>query len=291
MEGILDSQLLMRLERLRFVPRRIHTGSLRGERLSKRKGISIEFADFRPYAVGDDTRHLDWKILARLDRPIVRTYRDETELPVYLLLDASASMQFGNPPKWQLAQQLAAALGYIALCGGDALLSLALSQGQPRFSFLRGKSMFPCLLQWLKSLEPKGKGLAESVLQFAHANLPRGLTVMLTDGLDSEFPNALRQVALRGHEIMLLHILSNAELAPTLEGDLRLLDCENEQVVEITATASVMREYQRRLNAFCEQVKDVCRRAGGWYLLVTSETSIADIIFRHLRRMGIVGLP
>lgn len=288
---MLDAQLLARLERLRFKPRRIHAGTLRGERLSKRKGISIEFADFRPYAIGDDTRHLDWKILARLDRPIVKTYRDETELPVYLLLDASASMQFGNPPKWQLAIQLSAALGYIALCGGDALFTIALPQSDFRTVPLRGKGMFPNLLRWLKGLSPNGKGLAESLQQFARVDFPKGLAILLTDGLDENFPDALRQLASRNHEILLLQVLSDAEMEPDLEGDLRLLDCETDEVVEITATLGVMREYAQRLKAFCQQLEDICRRAGGWYFRTNSNAQVSDIVLRHLRRWGIVGLP
>ncbi|MCS7187711.1 MAG: DUF58 domain-containing protein [Armatimonadota bacterium] len=288
---MLDAQLLARLERLRFKPRRIHTGTLRGERLSKQKGISIEFADFRPYAIGDDTRHLDWKILARLDRPIVKTYRDETELPVYLLLDTSISMQFGNPTKWQLATQLAAALGYIALCGGDALFTVALPQSDVKTVPLRGKGMFANLLRWLKGLSPEGRGLAEGMQKFAHSDLPKGLAILLTDGLDENFPSALHQVVYRGHEILLLQILSDAELEPSIEGDLRLVDCETEDAVEITATLTIMREYQRRLTEFCQQLSDVCRRSGGWYLRLTSEASLQDVVFRHLRRMGIIGLP
>ncbi len=288
---MLDAQLLVQLERLRFKPRRIHTGSLRGERLSKRKGISIEFADFRPYAIGDDTRHLDWKILARLDRPILRTYRDETELPVYLLLDDSASMQFGNPPKWQLAVQLAAALGYIALSGGDAIFAVSLSKPEIQSSPLRGKSMFSHLLRLLKSLQPEGKGLAEGVSKFSRSNLPKGLAVLLTDGLDENFPDALRQLASRSHEILLLQILSNAELELALEGDLRLLDCETDDIVEITATLSVMREYAQRLKEFCQQLEDICLRSGGWYLRTTSNAQVSDIVLRHLRRLGVIGLP
>lgn len=288
---MLDAQLLARLERLRLKPRKVHTGALKGERLSHRKGISIEFSDFRPYAVGDDTRHLDWKILARLDRPIVKTYRDETELPVYLLLDSSASMEFGNPPKWQLAIQLAAALGYIALCGGDALFTIELQKAEIQTTPLRSKSMFPHLIRWLKSLRPEGKGLSEGVQRFARSDLPKGIVILITDGLDENFPDSLRQLAFRGHEIMLLQILSDAELEPPLEGDLRLLDCETEKPIEITATSSVMREYRRRLNEFCQQLKDTCRRSGGWYLQLVSNEQLSDIVFRRLRRMGVIGLP
>ncbi|MCS7264327.1 MAG: DUF58 domain-containing protein [Armatimonadetes bacterium] len=288
---MLEAQLLARLERLRFKPRKVHTGTLRGERLSKRKGISIEFADFRPYAIGDDTRHLDWKILARLDRPIVRTYRDETELPVYLLLDDSISMQFGNPSKWQIALQLATALGYIALCGGDVLFAIPLSQTEIQRAPLRGKGMFSHLLRLLKGLQPEGKVLAEGLFKFSRADLPKGLAVLLTDGLDENFPDALRQLASRSHEILLLQILSDAELEPNLEGDLRLLDCETEEAVEITATLSVMREYMNRFREFCQQLEEICRRAGGWHLRVTSNMQVSNIVFRHLRHLGVIGLP
>ncbi|MGQ9727683.1 MAG: DUF58 domain-containing protein [Candidatus Fervidibacter sp.] len=288
---MLDAQLLARLERLRLKPRKVHTGALKGERLSHRKGISVEFSDFRPYSVGDDTRHLDWKILARLDRPIVKNYRDETELPIYLLLDSSASMGFGNPPKWQLAVQLAAALGYIALCGGDALFTIELQKAEIQTTPLRSKSMFPHLIRWLKSLRPEGKGLSEGVQRFARSDLPKGIVILITDGLDENSPDSLRQLAFRGHEIMLLQILSDAELEPPLEGDLRLLDCETEKPVEITATSSVMREYRRRLDEFCQQLKDTCRRSGGWYLQLISNERLSDILFRRLRRMGVVGLP
>jgi hypothetical protein len=114
---------------------------------------------------------------------------------------------------------------------------------------------------------------------------------LLTDGLDENFPNALNQIAYRGHEILLLQILSDAELEPPLEGDLRLLDCETEEAVEITATLGVMREYQRRLTEFCQQLSEICRRTGGWYLRLISGTSLSEIVFRRLRQAGVIGLP
>jgi len=80
-------------------------------------------------------------------------------------------------------------------------------------------------------------------------------------------------------------------LQPALEGDLRLVDCETEEAKEITATLSVLREYQRRLEEFCQQLSDICRRAGSWYLCLTPDATVHDIVFRHLRRLGVVGLP
>lgn len=287
---MLEPQLMTQLERLRFHPRRTPLGFLRGERLSKRKGISIEFADFRPYTTGDDIRHLDWKIYARLDRPIVKTYRDETELIVSLLLDASSSMAFGDPPKWALAQKLTAALGYLALCGGDVVFPAVLAQEDPPRFLLRGKGMFGHLLKWLKGLRPQGRGLAETLDRLSRTDLPQGMVVLLTDGLDPDFPEALGSLCRRGQEVLLLHILSDAEWEPPLKGDLKLLDSETEENLEITATAGALREYRNRLESFCARIDDICRRGGGWVLRVRSNDPVSDIVLRRLRHMGVVGL-
>lgn len=287
---MIDAHLLSRLDRLRFRPRRVHTGALRGERLSRRKGVSIEFADYRHYSTGDDVRHLDWNIYGRLDRPVVRTYRDETELPVYLLLDASASMSFGSPSKWSLAQDLAAAVAYIALTGGDAFCPYLLTErgGQP--ITLRGRSSFRRVQHLLSEARAEGQEVVSSLRRFTGAAIPRGMAVLVSDGLDPAFPEALRQLCGRGHEMVFIHVLSETELQPALEGDLKLLDAETGDPLELTATAGVLREYRRRLDEFCAQLDDCCRRAGAWSVRVRSDTPIATILFRELRRLGVLGL-
>src|SRR5438105_3899586 len=122
----LDAAELRLLGGMRFASRRTFSGRVRGERLSRQKGVSIEFADYREYADGDDLRHLDWSILARLDRPTIRTYQDEDDLAVYLALDSSQSMDFGEPSKFAHAARLAAALGFVGLSGQDAVYPVAL---------------------------------------------------------------------------------------------------------------------------------------------------------------------
>ena len=118
-------------------------GATKGERVSKRKGISIEFADFRNYSDGDDLRHLDWNVLARLESPVLRTYQDEEDLVVYLVVDNSASMNFGEPEKSGVATKLAAALGTVALISGDAVRLTSGSQSAPPAQALRGRANVP----------------------------------------------------------------------------------------------------------------------------------------------------
>ena len=115
MDWILDSKERRLLEGRRLAPRKSFAGRVRGERLTRRKGVSIEFADYRDYTDGDDLRHLDWNVLARLDVPIMKTYRDEEDLAVYLLVDETESMSFGQPPKAEVARRVAAALNQLAL--------------------------------------------------------------------------------------------------------------------------------------------------------------------------------
>lgn len=283
-----ETVLLTRLERYRLCPRKSHAGRIRGERLSPKKGISIEFADYRHYAAGDDLRHLDWNILARLDRAHIRTYRDEEELPVYLLVDSSASMEFGEPPKHHAVCSLAACIGYLALCGSDALYPVALISRVMEVRALRGRASYRRLIEWFSHLQPTGAGLADSVRRFAHAPVQPGMAFLLSDGLDPQLPDALRALGGRGHEIVFLQVLSEVELEPVLEGDLRLIDAESEQAVEITATGGVLQAYQRRLQTFCEELENVCRQLGAWYLRVQSKEPVEEIILRRLRRIGIV---
>src|SRR6516225_2545595 len=119
---LLDPQFLHRLEQLEIVSRKIFVGKTKGERLSKRKGQSVEFADFRNYVVGDDLRFLDWNLYARLDRLFLRLFQEEEDLHVYLLLDVSRSMDFGSPTKLHYARQVAAALAFIGLINLDRVV-------------------------------------------------------------------------------------------------------------------------------------------------------------------------
>src|SRR5436190_9163581 len=119
---LLDPQFLTRLEQLELVSRKIFVGRMKGERLSKRKGQSVEFADYKNYVVGDDLRFLDWNLFARLDKLFIRLFLEEEDLHLYLLFDNSLSMDFGSPTKLRFAKQLAAALGFVGLVNNDRVI-------------------------------------------------------------------------------------------------------------------------------------------------------------------------
>jgi uncharacterized protein (DUF58 family) len=283
---LLDPKELRLLEGLRLNPRRAFPGRVRGERLTRRKGISIDFADYRDYAEGDDLRHLDWNVLARLDAPIMKTYQDEEDLAVHVLLDASDSMSFGEPSKLEGARRLACAMGYVALSGGDAVYGRLLGRTAPPLPALRGRAGFVRLAAWAAAAHAEGKALATGLKAFAASGARPGLVVLVSDGMDPDAAAGLRAVGGRGHELLFLQVLSDVELEPDLEGDLRLLDSETNEFVEITANSITLREYRRRLDAHLEGLKAAVLRSGGRHALVRPDQSLEELLRGALRREG-----
>jgi uncharacterized protein (DUF58 family) len=275
------------LQGLRLNPRRSFHGRVRGERLTRQKGLSVEFADFRDYTEGDDLRHLDWNVLARLQTPVIRTYRDEQDLAVYLMADTSPSMSFGSPTKLGKATQLALAFGFVALVGGDAAYPCEFPASR-NSRVLRGMASYPRLLRWASELEEyqSQKTLSGSIREFSSSGSRPGITLILSDGFDPDLPKELTILGGRGHEILFVQILSAEDQDPDIEGDVRLIDSENGPTIELTATAKMVETYQASLGAHCNAIKDATERFGGRYLKVNSNDDLSKLLSGPLRRQG-----
>ena len=284
--ALLSPAEMSAIDRLRLVPRRNFTGALRGERLTSRKGMSTEFADYRSYEEGDDLRHVDWNVLARLGYAVTKTYRDEEDLAVHLLLDRSASMEFGEPTKRQFAARLGAGLGQMALAGGDALYAQWLG-GRTKPVVMRGRSNLPKFNRWLDA-EPSdpAPSLSEAIERFLRSGAQSGIVILITDGLDPRLPSVLPLIGARGHDLMLLQVLSPIELDPDLEGDLRLVDSESGEVVDVTANAYALTEYRKALDSHLEAVKRACERGSGRYIKVSTADNILTTLTQTLKRHG-----
>ncbi len=277
------------LDGLRLNPRKSFGGKVRGERLTKKKGVSIEFADYREYAEGDDLRHLDWNVLARLDTTVMRTYRDEEDLAVHLLLDGSASMGFGEPTKFSAAARLACAIGYIGLNGGDGVIPRLLGKREPNQATLRGRASYPRMATWAlqsRDIDSARDGLSQSLRTFAGVSARTGLAVLVSDGLDPEMATAVRVLGGRGHEVLFLQILTDIELDPDLEGDLRLVDAETGKATEITANSFALKEYRRKLREHNDSIVEAIRRVGGRYALVRADQPLDKVLQNVLKREG-----
>jgi uncharacterized protein (DUF58 family) len=308
---MLDESVLSRLDRLSLVARHVRTGQTTGERRSTKRGTSIEFADYRDYTHGDDLRHVDWNIYARLDRPFVKLFEEEQDLAVHLLLDGSASMDWGDwetetqdaypeqgqgsaSNKWVYARRLAACLGYVALGGGDLLTVTSLHSGisnpGAQFGPVRGRGHVLRLFEWLKALEASGTtNLNESLRSYAKQGARSGLVVLLSDLFSpAGYVEGMTALAARGHEVALVHLLASEEVNPPLSGDLRLMDVESGDACDVTIDGAMRVLYERRLAAWREDIWAACRVRNVHYIPIETNTPFDRAILYDMRRAGLV---
>jgi len=290
-KSLLSPELLARLERMELVSRKIFKGRMKGERRSRRKGQSVEFADFRNYVQGDDLRFIDWNLYARLDRLFLKLFIEEEDLHFYSLVDASESMNFGEPTKLHFAKQLAAALGFVGLCRADRVRVETLGSASSRPSpVLRGRHNMWQLFDYLSAIEPcDNLPLAEGVKNFCLRNTGKGIVVLITDLMDKEgYEAAIRRLAAQQFDVFVVHVLSQEELHPDLVGDLNLIDCEDGDSEEITVSRPLLEKYRQTLAAFVDGARQFCVRRGMTYLMTNNQTPVEKLVTGYLRERGLV---
>jgi uncharacterized protein (DUF58 family) len=290
MDQLLSPELMHRLERLELVSRKMFLGRMKGERRSKRKGQSVEFADFRNYTPGDDLRFIDWNLYARLDKLFLKLFMEEEDLHFYVVLDTSASMDFGTPTKLDYAKQLAAALCFVGLVRADRVKVETLSPGKQPSPILRGRRSTWRLFDYLQQVESSGgTSLAEGVKSFCLRNSGKGIVVLITDLMDKHgYENALRYLLAQQMDVYVIHTLSAEELDPDVKGDLKLVDVEDGDMAEITASAPLLKRYRQTLNAFVEGARQFCTRRGMNYVLASNQVPVDQLVASYLRKRGLV---
>lgn len=307
-DGLLDPTLMQRLGRLDVLSRKVFSGKLPGERRSKRRGRSVEFDDFRPYTPGDDPRSIDWNVLARLDRLVVKLFRAEEDLGVRLVLDASPSMGAGAPTKALLGARLCVAVGAIGLANNDRVGMTVFGgpSGTRSLRPVRGRRHLPRVAAFaLNALDPSRdestgpqEGLSAALRRVAaDPSGGQGLVVVVSDFLDrGGYLAGLDALAARGHyDVVCVQVLSAGEMDPASEaerglvGDLRLTDAEGGPDAEVTLTPGLVKAYRRRLEAFVAGLGEACAARGMTHLVVRSDADVGDLIERSLRERGVLG--
>lgn len=255
-------------------------GHHKGSHRSRRFGSSMDFSDFREYHPGDDVRHIDWNVYARTERVYIKRFLDEQEMRVHILVDASKSMQ----SKWLFTQQLVYSLGSIVLMNDD---KLAVSTGQgshPPFR-RKGKSAQKLFSHFLMSLpDAEEKGFAETA-DFKPAKDSTVLFV-LTDALEplDDWQRFFRKAANYSKDIRFLHISDQQEREPRYTGDLRLIDDENAEALNVSMTAQAVQNYSRQRLAHINGLQELCRRYGIHYLPVHLEDGIQHVMMHQLAK-------
>ncbi len=323
MSSLLTPELLRRLEQFQLLAARRAKSSSKGERRSRARGQSVEFADHRSYVPGDDFRYLDWNLFGRLDRLFLKLYEEERELPVRIFLDASESMTFGEPRKFDFARQVAAAIGYVALCGFDRVsvipfpgadirngrraetfnIQHSTSNSEPSaignrqsaiegaLRSVRGKKSSMHFFQNLNALTAGGgadlnEALRRGALEARHT----GLAIVLGDFLDpAGYEAGLTALVGRGFQVNVVQILAPEELAPTTFGDLRLVDSESGGLQEVTFGRYRMKAYQQTVQNFIQRLREFTTKRGINFFMSPSNMDLQDLLLKQLRKSEVWG--
>lgn len=294
LDELIDGRLMAKLDQVDVVSRKIFQGKVQGERRSKRRGQSVEFADFRPYVHGDDLRFVDWNIYGRLDRLFLKIFLEEEDLSLMLAIDTSASMDWGNPNKLEFVRRLSMALGYVGLVNHNRVTLAAFNgAGMKRVSNLRGRRRTSEMGRWLLDLEGVGDAnFTDAMRTLALSRQGRGVMIILSDFMFREgYERGLRYLAGRGYDLFLMQVLSPEELDPGahgLSGDLRLEDIEDGTTAEITVSGGLLRQYRERLDAHLAGMRDFAIRRSMTHVVIDTATDMDVLLMEYLRRRGLL---
>lgn len=295
-EVLFDAATLRKLERLSLIANQVRAGAIKGERRSKKRGTSIEFADYRDYVKGDDLRRVDWNIYARLERPFIKLLEEEEDLSTHFILDASASMdwnpqgEFGQK-KFVWAMRVMAGLAYISLVSGDHVSVTALRGDQNvRWGPHRGRAFLLPLLKHLEKVQPQGGlDLNQRLRDYTLRARRAGMCVVLSDLMnESGFRDGLSALQGRGFEVTLIHMLAHDEVEPQISGDLRLIDVETGSAQEVSIDEEIRELYIQRLLAWREEIGAFCLKRGIHYITMDTRTPWEALILYELRRIGVL---
>jgi len=305
--ALISADLLRRLEQLQLLAVRRSKSSLKGERRSRARGLSVEFADHRNYVLGDDLRYLDWNLLGRLDRLFLKLYEEERELPVRIFLDASESMSFGSPAKFDFARQVAAGIGYVALCGFDRVgvtifpdaaaqrlsptENLAEAAARGALRTVRGRKSSLGYFQNLHALHAGGTAQFNPALKRGAMEARQaGVAIVLSDFLDPDgYEEGLKALVGRGFQVYAVQILAPEELDPTTFGDLRLVDSETGSVQDVTFGKFRLAAYQTSVAKYVQRLREFCKGRGIAFFSVSSSADLGDLLLQQLRSAEVWG--
>ena len=288
-----DETFLRRLESLRVVTKRATLGQLRADRRSRRAGAGIEFADHRDYVAGDDLRILDWSLYGRMERLLVRLFEEDEDLAIDVLVDTSASMGVGAPPKLDLASRLGAALAYVGLANLDRVavttIGDALGDGLPP---ARGKAHILRVMRFLDAARATGRtSLAAAARAFLarRRRHRRGLVVLISDFYDADgYRETLDLLRFARFEIVVLQISAREEVHPTLRGDVTVRDVETGEERDVTISPRAVAAYERRHAALVRGLEGFCRERGVPCFAMTSDEAFDAVVLRVFRAGGLL---
>jgi uncharacterized protein (DUF58 family) len=285
---------LTQLETLRLRTRKEFLGSQTGSYSSPRRGTSLEFADYRRYAPGDDLRYLDWGIYARTDRLYVKIFREEVDLFAYVFIDSSASMGFPSQrEKFLPATHVALALSYVILANHDhvKLHLLQGTSGGRASQFYRGRRRMANCIDFATSANPSGSlDLGQALGEHLKRLRRPGKAILISDFLmpAESYQQGLNMLRAFNLDIAAIQVLSRHEVDPRFpNGGLALIDSETNQEITYQWSGNSRRDYQTRLAHHNLEIRSFCHQSGIHYSLYVTDRDLSDFIFATLPAIGL----
>lgn len=282
-----DPVFLEKLRALHIVTNKLFHGRLRGKRRSMKKGSSIEFAEFRRYTPGDDFRFIDWNIMARLQKVMIRSFWDEENISVHLLIDTSSSMRFGTPSKLQYAKKVAACLASVALANHDSAGLATFSDRPTKLLAAKcGTSQLNQCFSALQDITPDGETNIEAVIKRVLATgCDKGIVILLSDMLDTHgYETPCIYALSHGFEIHVIHIDAQSDLE-TEGTTARLTDSETGRQLDVSFDEPLAALLKREQRAFQNELQRFCHSKKIPYFYTDTSIPFDEFVLHYFKTL------
>lgn len=288
-EQIFDSEFFRKLNSIHLTIRMRLSQGAQGGRKSHAKGTSVEFSDFREYVQGDDFRRIDWNAYGRFDKLFVKLFMEEREALFNLFIDRSKSMEFGQKKKSIMSLRIAAALSYIVLNHLDRICINLLQDSEIQSTkSSSGKAVFQKLLKELSNIHfDGGTDLNRSIKK--KELKAKGVSIVISDFFNQDsIEEALKYLLYKKQEVILVHILSREEINPEFDGVTNLIDAETGEDLKVSLTPAVLKEYNKQLQKFMENIESMAAKLGVGYIRVVSDEPLEKVVLNHFTLKGLI---
>lgn len=297
MKQIIDGGFIAMLEARDLRIQNPMNGMFGGNRRSRAYGSSAEFADFREYAPGDDLRRIDWNLYARFEKLYMKLFVDERQLHHKIYIDASASMDWGEPNKAHIALKLAAAIGYLSVQAMDRVSFYAIHEDscEDLCQTIIGREAFYNAANILNTVDFYGDGdIGAAFETLENPGNGNGISVIISDFLtDSDWKSAVDKLLYHNQEVYLIQVLSRDEITPDISGKVLMLDAESldeddGRNYRSEVTRSSVKAYEEAFLYHQKEIKQFCAARNVGFITVCSDESVERMLFQKATEVGLI---
>lgn len=280
MSELFDGEFLRKLQQLVITSKIILADGAGGNRKSRSKGSSVEFSDYREYSMGDDFRRVDWNAYGRFEKLFIKLFMEEREAPVYIFLDTSKSMDWGEPNKNVASRRLAAALSYISLSNYDRVSIACIgSRAERQKLSMRGKNSFGEVLDFLEKAEYRSVTDLYAAVKETNLKSSKGISIIISDLFSAgALDDTVKYLQFRKQDVYICHILSPQETSPEINESLRLVDVETGEFRDVTAAPLLLKTYKKVYDGFINRIEELCFKRGVNYMNMVTTMPVEEMI-------------